>query len=108
MEVIMSRSRRKKPILGAAGYSERSDKKMWHRRFRAHENSLLRGKFIDYDAMVMPVPREIIDVWNMAKDGKYYNWLDEKLLDWASAPDENLGEQDYRQVKAEIYKIMRK
>jgi hypothetical protein len=73
----MSRSFKHKPYSGATtARSERIDKKIWHRRFRTIQRSLLSNPLADRESLVMPVVREVSDPWQMSKDGKYY-WPDE-------------------------------
>lgn len=67
----MSRSRRKTPIFGFGGNSEKDDKKRWHSRFRHNSKQLLKKNYDD-DGFVNPVEREHSDTWAMGKDGKGY------------------------------------
>ena len=76
----MSRSRKKTPIGGWAGDSEKEDKKIWHRQFRHKSKNILRGIHNDMDSLeevVLPVRNEVSNLWSMSKDGKHYfgNWL---------------------------------
>lgn len=64
----MARSRRKTPIFGICkAKSEKLDKRLANRRFRAKEKEALRrGR---------PLPTKVqhaSDVWGFAKDGKRY------------------------------------
>ena len=62
----MSRSRRKTPMKGFAGGSEKWDKQSWHRNFR-------RTNKIRVRIGLEPVEiREISDLWLMNKDGKMW------------------------------------
>lgn len=77
----MSRSYKKVPITGHTGAeSEKSDKKIWHRRFRHKTKDILRSMHNDVDKMedtIMPVEDDVSSTWSMSKDGKSYlgNWL---------------------------------
>jgi hypothetical protein len=71
----MSKSKRKTPIFGIAGGSEKQDKRLANRMFRRKA----KVKIIAEDYENLPVRLdEVIDAWCMAKDGKTY---------WANAPD---------------------
>lgn len=81
----MSRSYKKTPIIGhTKAESEKSDKKIWHRRFRHKTKDILRSMHNDTDMMndaIMPVEDEVGTLWSMSKDGKSYlgNWLKKNL-----------------------------
>lgn len=64
----MANSYRKTPVSGiTTARSEKQDKKIWHSRMRAATRTHLRsGRDID----VMPVEREVSNVWSFDKDGK--------------------------------------
>jgi hypothetical protein len=64
----MARSHRHTPIFGiTTSESEKKDKRIANRRLRrAVQRSILRG------AEVMPLLREVSDVWGFDKDGKHY------------------------------------
>lgn len=64
----MARSYRKTPICGiTTARSEKSDKKIWHSRMRARTLTHIRsGRDLD----VMPLVREVSNVWDFAKDGR--------------------------------------
>jgi len=72
----VSRSRRKTPIRGACGHTEKWDKIFWHRRMRLKEReAIVTGK-------EMPLVHEVSDPYAFNKDGKiYYGKLDPKLYD---------------------------
>lgn len=70
----MSRSYKKTPRMGIAGSSEKDDKRICHRMFRARVRTLMNQE--DYDRLPFRM-REMIDTWSMAKDGKFY---------WKNAP----------------------
>lgn len=68
----MSRSRRKTPIFGlGSATSERTDKQIWHSRFRTVERTrlMVNTPLEDYQA---PDPRLVGPVWSFCKDGKNY------------------------------------
>jgi hypothetical protein len=68
----MSRSLRHNPITGiAVADSEKYDKRKANRILRARVRVALARK----DDPVLPVLREVSDVWAFAKDGKKY-WSD--------------------------------
>lgn len=74
----MSRSRRKTPIIGNCGGSEKWDKRSANRRHRVRVKQAMKaGEFED-----LPDLREISDPWGMNKDGKFY-FNDE---DYADSP----------------------
>ena len=78
----MSRSRKRNPIHGIAGDSEKADKKIWHSRLRAREREAIhRGDEI------MPEERDVSNPWSMGKDGKFRwefedEWDDATKEDW--------------------------
>ena len=72
--IYMSRSYKKTPRMGIAGSSEKDDKRICHRMFRARVRTLMNQE--DYDRLPFRM-REMIDTWSMAKDGKFY---------WKNAP----------------------
>ena len=66
----MSRSYRRTPVSNRYGCdSEKECKRIWHRRMRAA--ILVRLRNIDPDEILLPHKREICDVWEMGKDGKW-------------------------------------
>jgi len=65
----MSHSRRHFPACGiTTARSEKEDKRIHNRRFRHHIKQAL--KTFDLETGVLPVLREVSNVWDMAKDGK--------------------------------------
>lgn len=70
----MSRSVRKTPILGITTCrSERGDKQLWHRRWRAHQHTAMASMPVDDDDSNLPVStKQLSDVWEMGKDGHLY------------------------------------
>lgn len=74
----MSRSRRKTPIIGVCGKSEKKDKRLANRKLRRMVHVLIRLGDEHF-----PSIREVSNVWAWSKDGKQY--LAHKKLD---LPDE--------------------
>jgi hypothetical protein len=66
----MARSYRHNPIIGmTTARSEKEDKRYANRTLRAAcREALVNCE--DYDALVMPLMREVANVWSFAKDGK--------------------------------------
>jgi len=70
----MSRSRKKNPVHGiTCATSEKWDKRKNNRKLRYRCKDAVRN-FVD----LMPLMREISNVWGMAKDGKH--WYSKKRL----------------------------
>jgi hypothetical protein len=70
----MSRSRRKVPIAGiTTARSEASDKYHNHHKLRQRVKVAMRG-----EAEVLPLMREVTNLWWMAKDGK--RWFGDTFL----------------------------
>ena len=66
----MSRSRRHTAICGiTTARSEKADKRQAHRRLRARTRAVAAHAHPNTDT-VWPVPREVSNPWDMAKDGK--------------------------------------
>lgn len=65
----MSRSKRKTPIFGNGGGSEKDDKRIANRKLRRKSKSLLQNFTED---TIMPLLNEVSNLWDMAKDGKSY------------------------------------
>jgi hypothetical protein len=70
LKLHMARSYRKTPIRGiTTAHSEKTDKKLWHSRMRARTLTHIRsGRDLD----VLPITREVSNVWSFAKDGKQH------------------------------------
>ena len=70
----MSRSRRKRPIMGITTCdSERQDKQIWHKRLRACERTSFNSTpFDELDSYLPVLEKQVSNVWNMGKDGKQY------------------------------------
>ena len=79
----MSRSRKKIPIFGNAGTSDKSSKRKANRKERSEINQTMNSFEVDacidssfvkevWDDVELPIKREISDVWDFAKDGKHY------------------------------------
>lgn len=67
----MSRSRKKTSITGiTTARSEKQDKRLANRKLRRKTKQALRYR--DLDEWVLPVLREVSNVWGMAKDGKFW------------------------------------
>lgn len=65
----MSRSRKFFPACGiTTARSEKQDKRVYNRRFRHRSKQKLTT--FEPEADVLPVLRELSNVWSMAKDGK--------------------------------------
>jgi len=64
----MARSRRKNPFCGwTTCASEKEDKRIWNRKYRkAVKRAVQRGD------EVLPLMREVSNVWDGGKDGKQY------------------------------------
>ena len=74
----MSRSRKKHAITGVTtARSEKDDKRIINRVIRHKVKSKLRKKNIEeLENFLEPEKNEIMDKWNMSKDGKI--WFDKK------------------------------
>ena len=83
----MSRSYKKVPVAGHTGAdSEKTDKKIWHRRFRHKTKDIIRSMYMHNDVesiddVVMPVEDDVSNTWSMSKDGKHYlgGWLKKNM-----------------------------
>ncbi len=80
----MARSRRKNPCYShtSRGFNrgEKKDKQIAHRRMRSRVTQIcssLRGEIneIALDNVIFPLQRELSDIWNFAKDGKFHDWF---------------------------------
>jgi hypothetical protein len=70
----MSRSFKKSPVSGwTTAMSEKKDKRLANRRLRKASGERI-GRYMknDLDALVMPMLREVSNVWGFSKDGKHY------------------------------------
>lgn len=65
----MSRSYKKTLICGNGGGSEKKDKVMLHKKLRRIVRVALK---YDPEEFIEPNKSEIMNVWNMCKDGKNY------------------------------------
>jgi hypothetical protein len=66
----MARSYRHNPIIGITlAKSEKEDKRFANRTLRA-ASRLALVNCQDYDDLVLPLMREVSNVWSFAKDGK--------------------------------------
>jgi hypothetical protein len=69
-EKSMSRSRKKTPVRGiTSAKSEKADKRDANRALRRRVRATLT---VDPTPEVVPVSREVSNVWTMAKDGRHY------------------------------------
>lgn len=70
----MSRSRRKNPIISITMCrSERQDKKIWHKRWRALERTALTSTDPEVlENHLTLSEKQVSNVWSMGKDGKQY------------------------------------
>ncbi len=66
----MARSYRHNPFMGNCSHSDKPGKVIAHRRLRARCRQALSA-CRDFDTLVMPLPREVSDVWDFPKDGKH-------------------------------------
>lgn len=71
---VVSRSRRKTPIVGnTTCRSESDDKKIWHKRWRARERTALASASPDaLDGHLPLLENQVSNVWAMGKDGRSY------------------------------------
>jgi hypothetical protein len=77
------RSRKKTPVCGITTCrSEKDDKRIWHRRFRAKErDNLLAHSRAGVDADYITTHfREVSNPWNMGKDGRRRWTFSEAML----------------------------
>lgn len=83
----MSRSYVHTPVFPlAAHYSEKADKRIWHRRWRSMVRTAINGNRLDTDRLdevlkALSSPNVAINVWSMAKDGKR-RWDFVKKAEW--------------------------
>ena len=68
----MSRSKRKEPVSGiTSAASEKTWKQHSNRKLRrASTQALEKLPEVDPDAAVLPLMREVADIWSSAKEGK--------------------------------------
>lgn len=88
----MSRSHRKTPIVGyTTCRSEKQDKQLWHRRWRACERTAMTSVSSELLDGYMPLREdEVSSVWAMGKDGKQY-WPIEAQMRCAERIAKNKG-----------------
>ncbi|WP_242605379.1 hypothetical protein [Fluoribacter gormanii] len=54
-------------------HSERKDKQIWHKRWRARERTLFNStSFDELDAYLPIIEKQVSNIWTMGKDGKQY------------------------------------
>lgn len=68
----MSRSRKKTPIFGHCGHSEKKDKRFANRMFR--RRTKVKIAMEQYEKLPFYMD-EVMEIWAMSKDGKSY-WKD--------------------------------
>ncbi len=72
----MSRSYRHTPIIGNCSNSDKPGKAKASRKLRVAERSVLAALSLDSDfdkdGLLMPILREVSNVWDFPKDGKHY------------------------------------
>lgn len=104
----MSRSRRKTPVFGTATKAtERRDKQLWHRRWRARERTAWARTLREGQADHVPVDyREVSDVWTMDKDGHFY-WSRARRWKAAQQLAEGGGGDPERQRRLTVRRFLR-
>jgi hypothetical protein len=65
----MSRSYRHSPFIGHAAHSDKPGKVIANRTLRAASRQAL-ANCRDFDDLIMPLLREVSNVWSFPKDGK--------------------------------------
>jgi len=71
----MSRSKKKHNIGGVTtAPSEKNDKNIWHKIFRRKNKTLVKKA---NDETLFVTENDVIDVWQMDKDGKAFNPTEE-------------------------------
>ncbi len=100
----MSRSKKKTPIIGHAGNSEKSFKKYWHGLNRSIIRNQIKKVFSSYegqdDIWFPNKSEEIINIWAGNKDGKSY------IKKWNnSSYFQRLSQKDFEEY---VKKMMRK
>jgi hypothetical protein len=68
----MSRSKKKTPIRGVAGNSDKESKREANCLERKVVKQILHEHSDKLDEIELPIKREIKDVWEFNKDGKYF------------------------------------
>jgi hypothetical protein len=91
-EEAMSRSHRKTPIFGhTTCRSERSDKKLWHQRWRSRERTVLTSLSPEGLSAHQPLlENQVSNVWWMGKDGRSY-WSTTRQVATAKSAAEYKG-----------------
>lgn len=78
----MARSVKHSPFIGNCSHSDKPGKILAHRSLRAAERQAL-SRCRDWDDLVMPVLREVSNVWSFPKDGKHrLNTKGENFRKW--------------------------
>lgn len=66
----MSNSYRKTPVIGNCSHSDKPGKVIANRTLRTRVRQTLRT-CTDYDGLILPLLREVSNVWDFPKDGKH-------------------------------------
>ncbi|OPZ83678.1 MAG: hypothetical protein BWY75_02962 [bacterium ADurb.Bin425] len=66
----MSNSYRKNPFIGNCSHSDKPGKVNANRTLRTHVRQALRT-CDDFEALILPLLREVSNVWDFPKDGKH-------------------------------------
>lgn len=67
----MARSYRHTPIMGNCSHSDKPGKVKAHRSLRANVRMAF-ANCRDYDDLIVPILREVSNVWDFPKDGKHF------------------------------------
>lgn len=70
--IKMSRSKKKTPIRGVAGNSDKESKREANRLERKVVKQTLHEHADKLDEIELPIKREVSDVWSFNKDGKCF------------------------------------
>lgn len=101
----MSRSRRKTLIFGIAhSGSEKQDKKIWHRRWRAQERSVLANTGLEDQVPISE--NQVSNVWSMAKDGRSY-WSLKRQVATAERLAAHKGRNQHERISLKL-RLIRK
>lgn len=73
----MSRSRKKTPITGNCGGSEKRDKRWANRSLRRQFKIALKQ-----EKEILPLLRDVSNVYTFNKDGKHYMFSEEARIKW--------------------------
>ena len=70
LEVHMARSYRHSPFIGIASHSDKPGKALANRCLRTHHRDAIKT-CRDFDDLMLPLLREVSNVWSFPKDGKW-------------------------------------